>query len=331
MTRLVAVLLALSTMGCGGSSSRPDEFTGTIAFIADGLRVHTVDAADSAQMRIGRAWSSGPPSWSPDGATVAYSTQKSEVMLASASGAGERQLTRASCYDPVYSPDGTRLLCEYIEPNVVTVLDATDGSVLTETGDCCLEPVWSPDGRQIAYLSYGTYNPQGELIGQKGLFVMNADGTRRRLIAKSVDQRYLTRPAWSNRGTIAFLGADGGIWTVSASGTGLTELVPTDAGNMVSFAWAPDGGRLAIQLGDGDYEIFVVNADGTGLKNLTDNEKIQDTTPTWSPDGGAIAFVRESHNEFAQIFAMRADGSGETQITTDQRQSAESLAWSPVG
>jgi TolB protein len=328
--RVGVSLLALSAIGCAGSSSRPDELAGTIAFIGYSNRVFTVDAADSKVTRIGRRSASGAASWSPDAATLAYSTPDSVIMITNASGDGERRVGRPGpgCYSPIFSPDGNRIACEYTEPNVITVIDVEDGGVVARTPDCCYRPAWSPDGRKIAYKSYGTYNPKtGRYVGADGLYVMDADGSNRRLVAeKSVPDS--TSPAWSSNGTIAFV-SYGGIWTVRASGAGLRNIVSEDARPDRRLAWSPDGTKLAFQGGDGDFEVFVVNADGSGLKNLTDNQRIQDESPSWSPDGRAITFISNRDGGLDQIFAMRVDGSGETQLTRDQRWSSCCPEWSP--
>jgi Tol biopolymer transport system component len=163
---------------------------------------------------------------------------------------------------------------------------------------------------------------------------MNADGTQKRRLAATKPD-YMVTPSWSARGVIAFASDDGGIWTVSASGSGLRRLGPTDGRNTAGLAWSPDGTKLAFTHGDGDYEVFVMNADGSGLENLTDNEKVSDGSPTWSPDGDAIAFVSDRVDKLNQVFVMRADGSDQTQLTDDRRGSSRwndiyGPVWSPV-
>jgi Tol biopolymer transport system component len=330
----MALVLLLSAIGCAGSSSRPEEFTGAIAFVGYGDRIFTVDAADSKVTRIGGQTSTGAVSWSPDGATIAYSTPDGVIKYADSSGGGERRLGRpAYCLGPIFSPDGARLACDYTEPWILTVLNAGDGSVVARTADGSWRPSWSPDGRQIVYVSFGTYDRKsGKYVGFGGVFVMNADGTHKRRAGKKPD--IYETPAWSSRGMIAFIDDAGGIWAVNASGKGLRRLVPEDRRGTEGLAWSPDGTKLAFSHGDGDYEVFVVNANGTGLTNLTNNEKIQDKWPSWSPDGKAIAFVSDRVEKRNQVFVMRADGSGQTQLTDDRRGARWNgitwPAWSPA-
>src|SRR5215217_6475984 len=73
-------------------------------------------------------------------------------------------------------------------------------------------------------------------------------------------------------GKIAFTSdRDGttGIYTMSASGTGLDRLTTQDDREP---AWSPDGSTIAFTSNrDGNAEIYTMNANGTGLSNLTKN------------------------------------------------------------
>ena len=98
------------------------------------------------------------PEWSPDGQTIAYSSERSgfyELHLVGRNGAGERQLTSAGAdhSDHEWHPDGTRLLAVRCERNRfhLVVVDAGDGSAeqLARGGTWCT-PHWTAAGDVVA-------------------------------------------------------------------------------------------------------------------------------------------------------------------------------------
>ena len=140
-----------------------------------------------------------------------------------------------------------------------------------------------------------------------------------------------THPAGSWNGErIAFV-HDGGIYTMKFDGTDLQHVLdwPLEIGRM---AWSPDGGKLAVALGNCDEEcrldLHTVNIDGTGLTNLAP-DFFEERNPTWSPDGTHIAFDSPRDSAY-NIWMIGADGTGQTQIT--QRTSGADTwpTWSPV-
>lgn len=172
-------------------------------------------------------------------------------------------------------------------------------------------PAWSPDGRQIAF--------QQRLNGHDALFVMQPDGSRRRLLTR--DGRW---PAWAPDGKrIAFVKSLAGATAVYVMGTDGRDVHLLEQ-NGGAPAWSPDGRRIAFVRYSGG--IYVVNSDGSGRRQLTD---LSGWAPAWSPDGSRIAFLgTDSH-----YHVMKADGTGLRRwpIRFDFKNQDCNLAWSPNG
>jgi Tol biopolymer transport system component len=157
----------------------------------------------------------GQPTWSPDGERIAFqvvSGPRSDERSLYVIDRDGSQLTEllgpahdwVGFFDPAWSPDGSRIA--YIASTQLTegglqrlrveVVDA-DGSNPTELVDAgicgCITftpgLTWSPDGASMAL----TGGPLDEFTGSAGwLYVVNADGTGLRLVAKGANGS----PAW---------------------------------------------------------------------------------------------------------------------------------------
>lgn len=105
----------------------------------------------------------GMPSVSPDGrrlVVISYRTAgvRSQVFSYRLPSGPWQQLTDhpGGAYDPVWSPDGTRIAYTVREKGRhdvwVMYADGTAALPVTEKG-ACRAPCWSPDGQQLAYVS----------------------------------------------------------------------------------------------------------------------------------------------------------------------------------
>jgi TolB protein len=192
--------------------------------------------------------------------------------------------------------------------------DGSDLTLLTDTVAGYPFGAWSPDGSRVAFLS-GSF-------GEGSLLVIDVDGSDE----SHVTELQAISPAWSPDGArLAFEAVEGGIYTVGADGTGLTEVVDDGHGP----EWSPDGDRIAY-FADvaGNVDVFVTDADGSSPTRVT-HDRAEDVSPAWSPDGDRIAFVSERHGN-TDLFVIEPDGSHERRLTTD-RATDEGFAWSPRG
>jgi Tol biopolymer transport system component len=130
------------------------------------------------------------------------------------------------------------------------------------------------------------------------LYVMNADGSGKRRLARSLAGNHST--AWS------------------------------PDGRKLVFAIQPRGSAgLCERAGDCNNELFVINADGSGLRRLTRNA-VSDGDAVWSPDGRKIAFLSRRDGTGADVFVMNADGSDQRNLTRKPGNEVDP-AWSPDG
>lgn len=132
--------------------------------------------------------SASAPQVSPDGKWVAFtayltggSDRRSQVFLMRAGGTEIKRLTTelvASVHDPVWSPDGKRLVYYRVlgESNQIwsTNADGTDKKLLTPNNNISFKPSWSADGRRILFTSISDGKPQ--------LYSMKADGSNMKLL-----------------------------------------------------------------------------------------------------------------------------------------------------
>jgi Tol biopolymer transport system component len=95
-------------------------------------------------------------------------------------------------------------------------------------------------------------------------------------------------------GTIAFIhlandGSDGqGLFVVRPDGTGLRRVTPSST-NVDSYAWSPDGKRIAYT--DRRGSLWLVRPEGSGRRLLLPNARFPSVDVSWSPDGTRIAIA----------------------------------------
>jgi len=189
-------------------------------------------------------------------------------------------------------------------------------------------PAWSPDGSTIAF--YSSDRSPG------GIWAVNADGSNLRSLVSSPGH-YPADPAWSpNAHSIAFdeIATDSLdnptsiIMFADADGSHPHQL-STNANDVASPSWSPDGTRIAFVATTSNPHVYVVRTDGTQEHQITNQ---LDFEPQWSPDGSRIAFATlDVNNEgtLAQITVTSEDGSNRLALTSGDV--SRHPAWSPDG
>jgi Tol biopolymer transport system component len=230
------------------------------------------DGSGGAEVSSGDA-----PSWSPDGATLVFSSTQcgyyygcnGELILADPETRSFMVLSAGSRgSDPAWAPTGDVIafISEQSQLYVVKLDGSPAFSLGIPGGILASEPAWSPDGRQIVFQC---------LIASRNydLCVINRDGTG--LVRLTSDEVAEDSPAWSPDGSrIAFTRNPGQaeIAMIAADGGAVTRL--TDG---FDPAWSRDGSKLVFARADG---LFTINVDGSNLTRLTTGNHHE---PAWRP------------------------------------------------
>jgi dipeptidyl aminopeptidase/acylaminoacyl peptidase len=170
------------------------------------------------------------PAWSPDGARIAFVSNREgndEIYVMDADGSGQKRLTTDMDEDlsPTWSPDGSRIAFQSNRDgfNRIHVMDADGLAVIGLTDSDGFDPAWSADGSRIAFTSTKDGNPE--------IYVMSSDGSNAMRVTH--DPSHDWNPSWSPDGSkIAFESdRDGGIrvYVVNSDGTDIHRLLETGA------------------------------------------------------------------------------------------------------
>jgi Tol biopolymer transport system component len=178
------------------------------------------------------------PAWSPDGSRIVLTVALSDGTYLATMNTSTGDVSfiggAKKGHHPSYDPTGQRII--YVSSDTKSILQINaDGSgqkTLVSSTQTFGSPAFSPDGKKIAYSRYATTTVNGHLVDSPDIFVRSlVDGTTKRIVAHYAQD---TDPTWSPDGSrIAFTSSRTGkpqIYTVSASGGGLTQITQEAAG-----------------------------------------------------------------------------------------------------
>jgi outer membrane protein assembly factor BamD (BamD/ComL family) len=195
-----------------------------------GLQVVSAEGGEMADVIIGTSIEDGAPSWSRDGAKIAFVSNKEvdrkwRIYVSWLAGTGEPVELRLG-ESPDWSPEGDQIAyrgCDERGGNCgLYIMDENGANPTRLTTDASDNaPAWSPDGNQVAFMSARDGNWE--------IYVVDlANPKPRRLTTNPANDGL---PAWSPDGQrIVFLSDRGGIWAIhlmNPDGSDQHQLVPT--------------------------------------------------------------------------------------------------------
>jgi serine/threonine protein kinase/Tol biopolymer transport system component len=142
--------------------------------------------------------------------------------------------------------------------------------------------------------------------------------------------------AVSDNGTLVYLpgqSTGGGIRLEWMDRMGRTTTLRATLANWFTPAFAPDGGRLAMEIRNGPAQgaIWVYEPARDTMTRLT-TSSARDSSPTWTPDGLRIAFASDrASGATPNLYWMPADGTGEPDRLTTSKNAQRPASWHPSG
>src|SRR5215471_8021258 len=274
---------------------------------------------------------------SPDGRYVAYAVQQanweendfvSQIWIAVVATGEHYPLTsgKKSSTGAAWSPDSRRLafVSDRDGKRQIYVISPSGGEAqqLTNGDNGVGNIAWAPDGSSIAFTSSGPDKAKKDRKEKYGDFeIYEGD--------YSMNHLWLVKAPAEISGDVK-------------KAPKAEPLTKGEQFSIGSFAWSPDGKRIAFDaqrdpdLGSSDTQtIYVLDLADLHVKKLLDGAG-PNGGPKWSPDGKHIAYVTSNGAQFyyytnRHIATIGADGGTPRILTADFDEDANLAAWGPDG
>jgi Tol biopolymer transport system component/DNA-binding winged helix-turn-helix (wHTH) protein len=275
------------------------------------------------------------PSFSPDGASIVYSSDVDgtpHLFVSPIDGSSERQVTNGDGGEtqPSWSPDGTRIAFTSARRRGIWLVDVKGGEPvqLTSFGS---RPAWSPDGSEIAFQSgelveYG-WNAFEALPPSEIWIVDVATRKTTAVTAAGSPPGGHGGPSWRRDGNLlAFSSCDHercGIFTVARDGSAPTQLV-TDSRRLASPVFAADGRTVYYVLAKYNESIFLA------LSIDEDGERDGDPRRLRQSNPGVMQHVAISRDGFRFAWSVVEERSDLLAMETSSNDPPKQLMSNPM-
>ena len=271
---------------------------GSVAYVSDRggrpqIRVHVLESAKDTEVAtestpLGIGWSPDgkslaftaeaprsdpPPDWAPAGLLPHVQRKASshvQVFVVPAGGGAVRRLTADDLsYEgsPAWTADGRSILLA--ASGGIYAIRPVDGArqLLSTQPGTAESPVPSGDGSRIAWL---VRSKAAQGYSTNKLCVANADGSRTKILAGSLD-RDVREPQWSSDSrTVYFLADDhGATYVYAARADGTARQVRREPQRLTGFSLADNGRAAAVRsnaTGVGEVVTFPVDVTGEAVR-----------------------------------------------------------------
>ncbi|MBS1722298.1 MAG: PD40 domain-containing protein [Armatimonadetes bacterium] len=260
------------------------------------------------------------PTWSVDGNTLAFSTNRDgnfQIYSIGKNGTGQTRLVNNAfdCTFPTWvyasSPVNERIayMSNATGSHQVYLMhtNGTSQTQLTSSGTN-IWPSASPDGTKIAFAS----NRGG---GEFMLYVMNADGTGQTALGSHVVSSPVT---WSGDSQqLAFNRDNFEIYTVDASSGEVIARVTHNSIQEFYMAWDPDGTVIVFDSENSSGRRSLKYIDPTVGEEVSVDSTDSKYGGSWSHDGSSIVFSRINASGRERLYQCDFDGDDKTLATIE--------------
>ena len=224
-----------------------------------------------------KAWG---PSWSPDGAMIAYALKKPD-------------------------PAG-----DYWNVMTIRVKDHTEQQITHQQWRAVGQLAWLSDGSGLIVPA----SDKESYPSQQVWHVSYPGGEVRRITNDTNDYRGVSLTADSNALATVQTQQNSNIWIApGGDASHATQITFNNSDGRYGFCWTPDRRIVYASRTQGLINVWIVNADGTSQRQLTADTRSNEK-PSVSPDGSYIVFVSNRTGNTC-LWKMEIDGGNPIQLT----------------